>query len=287
MALELRKVFDKHRIQWWDKGPNTAKGQISISCPWCNKTSNKDPSHHLLISSIGEYYCYRNPAHKGMNLGRLFSILNIPYAGEKFTQTPRAEKVLDKDFSQMQFFQPAEDDPEALAYLESRLFLRPAESCKKFKLLTSKEGVWAGRLLIPLTIGWTGRAMRPHLELRYDAYTTEDGFFLFKQGSTSCLIVEGAIDGMRLVSVSSQFDVIGKCKIKISPAILAYLREQRYISIYNIPDGTVPFSQSFEETRLLRSYCTYSTVKRVQLLKKDFGIMPESDTREWLTQIGS
>lgn len=282
--IDLRKTFDQHRILWRDRGKNVSQGNLVISCPWCNKTNNPDRGEHLAISNAGEYFCYRNPGHKGMSIFKLFSALGIPYKGERFKEIPRTQKKEDKDFGLIKFFEPAEKNQEALDYLESRLFSNPSSTCKRFKLLTDREGKWAGYLIIPLTVGWLGRAMRDHIELRYDAYTTEDGFFLHQQDSTSCIIVEGSIDAMRIVSVSSQFDVVGKCGNRLSPALLNHLITKKYLTIYNVPDGDVDFTQYFEETNILRSYCTYSQVKRFQMPtnRKDFGAMDESWAREYL-----
>lgn len=290
--IDIRRLFDKYRIPWRDRGKNVSRGNLVISCPFCNRTHNKDHGEHLMISDIGEYYCFRNPKHAAPNPIYLFQLLGIPaheYKDLKFKQAERTEKKNESDFSIMRFFDPAETNDEAFKYLEYRLFSDPIDVCKRFHLLTSKEGRWAGRLIIPLTIGFTGRAMRSHLLLRYDAYSTKDSFFLYKQGSTSCMLLEGAIDAMRVATATAQFDVIGKCGNRLSPALLAYLREMKYISIWNAPDGDVDFSMYYEEIRILKSYCTYSDVKRLQLPsdKKDFGLMPEIETKQFLTRIGN
>lgn len=289
MQLDIRSLLTKYRILWRDRGKNVSRNNIVISCPYCNKGSNQDHGEHLAINySTGEYFCYRNPSHKGHNLAQLFQILQIPkheyqdlHLSYKDTYPTVREK---KDYSLIRFFQKGEQDPEILGYLATRNFIHPADVCKKFKLLSDKEGKWAGRLIIPLTIGWTGRAIRSHIEPRYLSYTTEDGFFLHKQGSSTCIVVEGAIDAMRIVSVSSQFDVVAKCGNRLSAALLNYLRESHYITIWNTPDGDVDFNQFFQETKTLRSYCTYSSVRRFQLPEnfKDFGQMHESQARQVL-----
>jgi hypothetical protein len=167
------------------------------------------------------------------------------------------------------------------------MFSRPAEICKTFNLKVAKEGRWAGRLIIPLTIGWTGRAMRSHIEPRYLSHTSEDGFFLYKQHATCCIILEGAIDCMRVVSVTNQFDVIGKCGNRLSSALLNYLKQANYLSILNIPDGDVAFLQAFQETKILTGLCTKSVVKKIKIPDgiKDLGEFPESDARRWLTTL--
>lgn len=290
--LELRKVFDKYRVVWRDRGPNTSKGNIVISCPFCNKTSNPDRGEHLgIYEASGQYYCLRNPRHKGSNALWLFRALHIPdseYKGQKFVEAAKTE-ASDKDYSAFQYFLPAEESREALDYLSSRLFSSPVDIAQKFKLKVSSSGKWAGRLIIPLTIGWTGRAMRGHIEPRYLAHTNENGFFFYSSNNknTSAIILEGAIDAMRVATVSSQFDVIGKCGNRLSPALLVHLRTRRYFSLFNSPDGDVPYLQHQEDTKILRSYCTWADVVKAEMPEKhkDYGMMKESLARRWVGQL--
>lgn len=288
MAIDIKSLFDRYNVKWRDRGKNVSHGNIVISCPFCNKTSNPDHSEHLAINTTtSEYFCYRNPNHKGQNLVRLFKLLNIPakeYAGIEFKEFQREYIPDSKDYSEFAFFDSAEESQEVIDYLYSRNFSQPVEICRRFKLKYTPMGKWAGRLLIPLTIGWTGRAMRSHIEPRYLTHGSDDSFFFYKQGSSSCVVLEGAIDAMRVATVSSQFDVAAKCRGGVSPALLYHLRQSNYLSIYNAPDGTVPFLQVSEETRLLRSYCRGAEVKKLGMPEnfKDFGMMLEDHAREWL-----
>jgi len=285
--IDIRRIFDKYHVSWRDRGKNVSHNNLVISCVFCNKTFNKDPGEHLSINFLtGECFCYRNPSHKGF-IVRVFHELKIPqseYKDLQFKKVEREEEKTDKNFGLWNFFQPAEESQEAIDYLSGRLFSRPKDICKKFNLRVDEGGKWAGRLIIPLTIGWTGRSMRPHVEPRYNAYTTRDGFYLYTQRSTTCMIVEGAVDAMRVASVSTQFDLIAKCRMELSAAILSYLREKRYLTILTVPDMGVPFIQYMDEKNLLSSYCTYSKVASLQLPveRKDFGAMHEPETREFL-----
>lgn len=236
-----------------------------------------------------EYYCYRNPKHGGRNLVRLFKALKISKEFYKLIDfKEHAEQIVTqkqdtKDYTEWDYFQPAWENEEAVSYLSTRLFSQPVDVARKFNLRVAREGQWAGRLLIPLTMGWTGRAMRENINLRYDAYTSEDGFYLYSQNSSSCIVVEGALDAIRVASTSNQFDVVAKCRMVPSPALLKYLKDKKYLSIHNVPDKTVPFSQQYNETVIIRSYCTMSQVSNVRNLpKKDFCDMTESETRRFL-----
>lgn len=285
--IDIRRILDKYRIHWRDRGKNVSHNNLVISCVYCNKTLNKDPGEHLSINYLtGECFCYRNSHHKGF-VAKIFHDLGIPRNEYKDLQIKQVQQEVvkeDKDFALWNYFQPAEESPEAIQYLVDRLFLRPIEVCRKFKLKVDTGGRWAGRLIIPLTIGWTGRAIRPNIEPRYLAETTREGFYLHSNNSTTCMLLEGAIDCMRVASVSAQFDVIGKCRNGLSPSILAYLRERQYLTILNVPDTDVDFSLYFEEQKLLSSYCTYSSIDKISFPNgfKDAGEMDEYTTREWL-----
>jgi hypothetical protein len=287
--INITQIFDKYQISWRDHGKNVAGDNIVISCCFCNKTSSPDPGEHLAISRIGEYYCFRNPRHGGHNLVVLFKALGLPkstYENIQEITVSREYKPEEKDYSQWNYFTPAWADSEAIEYLRSRLFTWPEEIARKFNLRVAKEGNWCGRLLIPLTIGWTGRAMRSHIEPRYDAYTNEEGFFYHSHDSSSAIILEGAIDCMRVASVTTQFDTYGKCRMQISAAMFNQLRERKYQSIWSSPDSTVTFMQAREEISQLRSYCTRSYIGQIKNYKKDFGATSETETRSILRRVG-
>jgi hypothetical protein len=287
--MDLKNLLSKYRISWRDRGPNCSRNNVNVSCPFCGSA---DHSFHMAISlNATEYYCFRNPRHAGTNLAYLFKALGIPaseYAHLKFDEVPRTWKADDRNYSAWQHFTPAEENQEVLNYLKLRLFNNPVDVCRQFVLKCTNEGEWAGRLLIPLNIGWTGRSMRPHITLRYKAFTSQDGFFLHRQGSTSIIVTEGALDAMRIASVSTSFDVIAKCRMALSPAILNYLRESNYLSIWNSPDGTVPYSQHRLETSTLKSYCTKADVNWLKLSEgtKDFGELEETKARKLLSTVG-
>lgn len=286
--IDLKKLLTRHGIHWIDQGPNCGKNHINIKCPLCG---NADKSHHLAINErSGQYYCFRNPRHAGNYCSYIFRVLRIPtdeYKELIFTDSKREYTPDDRDYSAMRYFVPAEQNKKAVQYLESRLFSDPIAAAQKFGLMISEQGIWAGRLIVPLTIGWTGRAMLDGLEPRYKAWTSNDGFFLYRQqaDNTSVIIVEGSLDAMRVASVTTQFDVIAKCRMAISDAIFAYIRDIGYWSVYVAPDTTVPLRQRRIELRAIASYLPNASAKGIETGKKDFGATPEDDTRKILSCI--
>lgn len=279
--LDLRKLFDKYRIQWRDSGPNCSKAHVNISCPWCGP---QDHSFHLAISEEGRgYFCFRNPAHAGKHVANIFWKLKIPakeFANEKIVSKPR-ETEDTKSYTAFSYFQPAYESPEAVAYLKKRNFTNPEDAVKQFSLKYDPLGKWAGRLIIPLTVGWTGRAMRESMEPRYLSHTNEDGYFQYCSNNTTLVLLEGGLDAMRIATVTTQLDLIGKCGNRLSAALLLFIRKIGYRTIINCPDGDVPFEQYEKETSLLKSYCTQAAVRLFHFPKgvKDWGELTEYEAR--------
>jgi hypothetical protein len=239
------------------------------------------------------FYCYRNPKHAGKNFYRLFTKLGISVTKEMVKAFSistlaigTAPQEKEHDYSLWRHFTPAVISSEALTYLESRHFLFPKEVCKKFDLRIDSTGKWAGRLLIPLTIGWTGRAMRDFIEPRYLSETDDSGLFVHGNGK-SAIVIEGPIDAMRIASVTNQFTVIAGLGSRFSPSLFFFLRQKRFMNIYDLPDGDADPALVEDNRRTLASYCAHSNVKLVNMPRgvKDMGMMDECGTREWLATI--
>lgn len=240
----------------------------------------------MSISETGDgYYCFRNSEHAGRNYAVLFKKLGVPYElykKEKLVTALPEYKEDKKDYSAINYFLPAEESEEAVNYLFSRGFLNPEEACQKFGLLVADCGKWAGRLIIPLTVGWTGRAMRQYLEPRYLSHTNEDGFLRYSNNSTTCAILEGPLDLMRIATVTTQLDLIAKTGSRLSNGLLYYLRSKGYRTIINSPDTDVSYEQYEKETRIIRSYCSQANVKLFRLPEqfKDWGETSETEARQ-------
>ena len=246
-----------------------------------------DPSHHLRIhEQDGWWYCLRNPSHKGRSPRFIFSKLNIDIPEGQFKGTGRVEPPTPRTIKLAEFdaFEPAYGD-EALYYLWNRKFLYPPETVKKFNLRTAKQGRWAARLIVPLTAGWTGRAMRPGIEPRYLSETDDTGFFKYGRG-VSCVLVEGPIDAMKVATVCNDMWIVAMTGGRLSPALLQFLRTMTG-TVHYTPDSTVNPSQRFDALRTLRTTCPSILVKNTYLPPgvKDTGEMAENDVRQWLYTI--
>jgi hypothetical protein len=280
--MDLRRTLTKYRVRWADHGPNTSRGWINIQCPLCG---HSDPSHHCRINeTLTGWYCLRNHAHKGRGLHYLFRLLKIPEEGlPEVASTPREYNPREIDYAPFQYFEQASNSSEMLAYLEQRKFLLPVNIVNRFSLKYSQQGRWAGRLIIPLTAGWTGRSVRSHIEPRYLTETDESGFFLYGKGQ-STVLVEGPVDAMKLAAVSNSFLFVAMTGGYLSPSILFTLQDRKVQKLYSVPDNTVQMDHRMALLTTLRTFLPQTQVVNTRLPDqfKDCGEMTEDEARAWL-----
>lgn len=284
--IDLRSLFSKHRVPWTDVGPNTSRGNISIPCPLCRN----DPSFHMAVSEDGKgWYCWRNSRHHGGSLHYLFHLLHIPT--DILPQQRGASEYVEQpglDISAWAGFDSAAFAQEPIDYLEYRGFSSPANVCAKFGLRYAPIGKWAGRLIVPLTIGWTARAIYPNIEPRYLSHTDETG--IFASGRVSdVILVEGPLDALRLASLTQQYTVIATLGKRMSPALLHHLIALGTQSIHLIPDADVPSHEYLFFLRYLGSFLPHAHIRRVPIPKgyKDCCEMSEERTYEFLREFQS
>lgn len=75
MPFDWKLFCDAHQIEYVTAGPNTAKGNINIHCPFCGAS---DPSHHMGLSLNKQrpsWGCWRDQRHRGSNPAYLVAIL--------------------------------------------------------------------------------------------------------------------------------------------------------------------------------------------------------------------
>ena len=291
--MDVRSWLEIHRITAKVSGNNTSRGYVNINCPLCPD----DPSYHMRIAEDwSHWYCLRGQGHKGRSLKYLMywvarrsgmdaeELIDDLPAGLNTEVKERPQKeVRNSVFAE---FLPADQSQEMLDYLERRLFMFPEETVERFNLKYAPNGNWAGRLIIQLTTGWTGRSVRDHIEPRYESETNDSGFFLYGKGETA-LLVEGPIDAMKIASVSMQFTVLGMTGSRISPALLREIKTRNIKRLILIPDSEVTPAQRVRLTQELRNNLPLVIVTRAALPEnpatlepfKDCGEMRESDAR--------
>lgn len=181
LQIDWRSLLDAIGVEWRDRGPNTSRGNVNISCPFCGD----DPSFHMALSEEREaYYCYRQPRkHRGRDFQyllhrmgldrvRVRELLNA-YRGaspERRQKKPKLENAaVVKAWGR---FRPLTESPAHMAYLAGRGI--PADrATREFDLRYAPEGEWAARVLFPINdddgqlASWTGRDITGRLPLRY------------------------------------------------------------------------------------------------------------------------
>ena len=84
MAADIKRLLESYNIEFVESGPNVAKGNINIQCPWCGI---EDRSHHLGINlASGMWGCWRSQQHRG----RLLSKLLVKLTGISQAEARRA-----------------------------------------------------------------------------------------------------------------------------------------------------------------------------------------------------
>lgn len=69
MAFQWERFCQSYRIEYVASGPNVARENINIRCPFCG---TGDTSHHMGLSLVGEGWgCWRNNTHRGKDPKRL------------------------------------------------------------------------------------------------------------------------------------------------------------------------------------------------------------------------
>jgi len=191
--------LERHGIPYVTRGPNVARGNINISCPWCGD----DPSHHMGISTTTGYYgCWRDQDHRGKDPTRLIRALigcshaeaaaiaaqagpplsdfdkvigGFSPAGEAVYNTPTGIQF-NKEFRTIK---PQGVTARFFDYVISRGFSH-SEACgviKKYNLLCATTGRWRDRIIIPvfdvncILQSWTSRSILPDATLRYMSLT--------------------------------------------------------------------------------------------------------------------
>jgi len=201
MRFDWPRFLRQHHIEYVTSGPNTARGALSIRCPYCGEA---DPSQHLGISLFGKGWgCLRNSAHRGKSPLRLVQkLINCSEAEarrlvggteavapsqddfaasfaslKKQTGSPSLEHLrslsLPKEFKSLLngsvFAQPF------ISYLEQRGY-RTAQIkwlAENYKLHYATKGLYAYRIIIPIydrygeLVSWTARTIRKDEQPRY------------------------------------------------------------------------------------------------------------------------
>lgn len=203
MSFDWLKFFDDHSIPYVTTGPNVSAGRAAIKCPFCGPD---DPSEHLVVNLRGSnWWCWRRRTdHKGrapewliQNLihctfdqARVLTggvALNDDFLNQiQELLTPTIEKQLPRDRSieLPKEFKPFTGLPSSLPfvnYMTRRGFSRSRVTdffTKRYGVRYTTTGAFKNRIVFPVIyngrlVGWTGRTISAHEEVRYKALTTD------------------------------------------------------------------------------------------------------------------
>jgi hypothetical protein len=242
--MDWQGFLTDNQIEWVSRGPNTARGEISIKCPWCG---DEDPSQHLGINlSRGSWGCLRNPEHRGHSTTYLIGYLlgcSQHQARMIVDQYSRSdpdqlgEVSLDDSPSpgtagepeglpDLRPIRPQSSTERFWNYLQVRGFDIPGTAIHQYKLQCCLTGPFKDRLIIPLfkrgeLFAWTGRALgAPVSAPRYlsserikETIFNEDDLM---EGGKLLFITEGVFDAMKLDHYGRDQGVRATCGFGIS-----------------------------------------------------------------------
>jgi hypothetical protein len=192
VSFDWPQFLQTHGIEYIERGPNVARGNIALHCPWCGIG---DDSHHLSLNLAGKgFRCWRSPStHVGKNPAKLIQALlgcsweqANSYAGQRIIRTEgfldrvrkKAKKVetaskltLPKDFKT---FMHRPSCRLHIEYLRKRGFTEEDifEKTKEYGIYYTSLGDFKGRIIFTIQhqgelVGWTGRSIYPFETLRY------------------------------------------------------------------------------------------------------------------------
>jgi hypothetical protein len=322
MPIQWRTLFDTLGVTWTDTGRNTARGWVSIACPWCGD----DPSAHLGINEEhGHYHCLRNEDHRGRSpywllkglgvssrdmddllaahsRGRSSATFGVSHAATtERNDRPEGRVGADNPFPyRWKQLTPAGDSLEALSYLASRHFPDPARTVKEFDLRVG-TGKWARRLWFGLrdlagsVTGFTGRALTPGLSPRY--YTESPQPVLYFPRSLNrdhrlALLVEGPIDALRVADVTGRrrnLLIVALCGLSAT----GHRRLQLTQLAKRVPSFAIALDsgvESVQREKLMNELRAIPALGKITRLKMpahidDPGEMTNSEIERWLSTL--
>lgn len=233
MRFDWHKFCIEYGVPFVTQGPNTAKGHISIKCPFCGVS---DPSEHMgLTLDVRNpvWGCLRNARHRGRDPSTLVArLLSISYSAASvlvestIVPVDEFERAVESLSSMQQqnevqtevVCEEIEKSPEFrllsegaygkrfIDYLRYRGFDHDAESvATQYELWYALTGRFAWRVIFPIRdssnrlVGWTGRAIQAGAARYLTSDSLPDVLLRFSAAEPSRMVVvcEGPMDAMK------------------------------------------------------------------------------------------
>jgi len=205
--IDIIKILEEYRIPYITRGPNVARGNVNVACPWC---ADNDPSMHLGIDlDRGWFGCWRNSTHRGKNVARLLQRLIKCSWAEACLLAGKKDRTHDLIMTLDALFNPPESTSNSLdmatgislprnfyplysdirndrlarpfiRYLENRGFTGDdlEHILNYYNLHYCLDGRWKNRIILPVyyqfkLVSWTARSIDKSEELRYMSLTQD------------------------------------------------------------------------------------------------------------------
>lgn len=204
MRFDWQTFLDDSGVEYVTKGPNVARGEIAIKCPFCG---DDDPSHHMGLNlQTSKWACWRDSSHSGANPTRLIrKLLGVSFSQAQalagkgrvldgwesldpknlFSGPEKpSEKSSSRTLSLPTSFKPylgSGADRKFVNYLVGRGFKRKdvPHVFDRYNLHRCISGLWKDRLILPIymdgnLVTWTGRSLNKKAMVRYRSLTTDE-----------------------------------------------------------------------------------------------------------------
>jgi hypothetical protein len=200
MYFKWQEFCDRYQVPYVTKGPNTARNNISIRCPFCGQSDEAEHMGLSLNPRSPDWGCWRARTHRGRDPRRLIAALlqcsdahadsilrqgALPELDSFEALFSKLKPEVEHEQSTLSLspnFRPlATTAPAAqpfLDYLEKRGFTPAHEVAETYGLLYATQGSWKQRVILPIflndaLVGWTGRDITGASRLRYKSLTDD------------------------------------------------------------------------------------------------------------------
>jgi len=238
MRFDWARFVKERAIPYVTQGPNTARNNWSIKCPWCGTADNSQHMGLSLNVNDPTFGCWRNQKHRGRDPAFLIAKLLVitPAQAERIVtaqgqnpddfestlaslQAPPAQEVRQpkrtllypKEFREFRFPQTFNTQNYFTDYLYSRGFPNMKEVIQHFKLRWAITGEYKHRIIIPVIeegtlCTWTARAINKTANVRYRSLEADRSIINIKDSllyvpwrpAKRLIITEGPFDAIKL-----------------------------------------------------------------------------------------
>lgn len=322
---KVLEVFRAHNVECVESGPNVARGNFNLRCPWCG---DNDPSWHLGVNKQTGYYgCWRSAVHRGKNpailvaqvLGCSISLAYDMLDGSAVVMNPNSMQDVVSSLTQVpvskvksqqevllsQFRKISTTDvatKRVYRYLRSRFAESTKTVISRYTLRAGISGEYKDRVIFPVfengeVVTFTARSIYPEAELRYknlpvaesvvDLKSTLFNYDALLTFGKVLVITEGPVDALKLDLYGAEQGIRAVALCGIAPT--AEQLQILWNYSVNFDKVTVGFDNEFEFEAL--HVARQIDGRRVVGINccpapwKDFGAMNKKAVKQFLSYL--